>query len=366
MIEAKVFDSVIRDLFHPITSYLDDEEVTEIMINGPNQIYIEKSGKIELTKTEFRGNEELLAAAKNIAQYVGKTLNERNPRMDARLPDGSRVHVVIPPACRNGISFAIRKFFKSTLTIEMLIGFGSISQEGADFISKSVAMKKNIVVAGGTGSGKTSLLNVVSSMIDGGERIIVIEDTSELQLEQPHVLNLEAQAGDPKGRGKVSIRNLFHSAMRLRPDRIVIGEIRGEEALDLVQAMTSGHGGCMSTTHATYPTDTMNRLETMCLMSEVKVPHFAVRAQLASAIELIVQTSRFNDGSRKITHVSEVCGLNDEDNYQINDVFVFKGTGKDKKGKIIGKLIPTGYVPTYAKEENPYGINFDLNAFNRV
>lgn len=364
MIPEKIFRQSIQRYFACIAPYMEDESVSEIMINGPEDIWIEVSGKLKKTDAVFENKDDLLGGVKNIAQFVGKSLNELNPRLDARLPDGSRVHVVIPPCARNGISVAIRRFGEFDLSLKKLIEFGSISPIGARFIDICVQMERNIIVAGGTGSGKTSLLNCVSAKIRPDERIIVIEDSSELQLQQPHVLMLETKGADAKGRGEVGIRHLFHSAMRLRPDRIVIGEIRGGEALTLLQAMTSGHGGTMSTCHATYPDDTLRRLETMSMMSNVEMPLTALRSQVASAIQVIIQTSRFNDGSRKITHIAEVLGLDTAGEYQIRPIFVFRNRGNDPEtGKVIGEHIPVGNIPTFMEAIRERGFDVDERWF---
>jgi pilus assembly protein CpaF len=363
MIPKEIFEQSIRRYFRCIVPYLEDESVSEIMINGPDEIWIEMGGKLKKTDARFSNNDDLMGGVKNIAQYVGKTLNKLNPRMDARLPDGSRVHVVLPPCARNGVSVAIRRFGKFSLNMEKLIEFGSITPVAAEFVRVCVEMKRNLIVAGGTGSGKTSLLNCISLLIDPGDRIIVIEDSQELQLQQPHVVMLEARKPDSKGRGLVSIAHLFHSAMRLRPDRIVIGEIRDGAALSLLQAMTSGHGGCMSTTHATYPDDTLRRLETMSMMSEVEMPLHALRSQVASAIQLIVQTSRFNDGSRKLTHICECLGLKENGEYQIYPLFEFRHRGTDDNGTVLGELEPQGNIPTFYDEAVEQGIDISKEWF---
>ncbi len=363
MIPKIIFEQSIKRYFKCVAPYLDDESVSEIMINGPDDIWIEVSGKLQKTDAKFENADDLMGGVKNIAQYVGKTLNELNPRMDARLPDGSRVHVVLPPCARNGVSVAIRRFGKFSLTMEKLMDYGSITANAAEFINLCVHSEKNMMVAGGTGSGKTSLLNCISTLIDPLERIIVIEDSTELQLQQPHVIMLEARGPDSKGRGKVEIGDLFRSAMRLRPDRIVIGEIRAGEALDLIQAMTSGHGGSMSTTHATYPDDTLRRLETMAMMSEVKMPLAALRSQVASAIDIIVQTSRFNDGSRKLTHIVECLGLDDAGEYIIHPLFEFKHRGFDNSGKVMGKLEALGNLPTFLDKARAQQLHVDENWF---
>ncbi len=363
MIPKRIFEQSIRRYFKPIVPYLEDDSVSEIMINGPDDIWIEVSGKLQKTDATFDTVDDLMGGVKNIAQYVGKTLDELNPRMDARLPDGSRVHVVLPPCARNGISVAIRRFGEFSLDMEKLIGYGSITPTAAKFIDVCVKMKRNLVVAGGTGSGKTSLLNCISLLINPDDRIIVIEDSTELQLQQPHVIMMEARKADSRGRGEVTIGDLFHSAMRLRPDRIVIGEIRGGEALSLLQAMTSGHGGSMTTTHATYPDDTLRRLETMAMMSTVELPLNALRSQVASAVQMIVQTSRFNDGSRKLTHIVEVGDLSANGEYQIHPLFEFKHEGTDDDGTVLGQLQPTGNMPTFAEEAEAQGIHIDPSWF---
>ncbi len=363
MIPKDIFEQSIRRYFAPINAYLEDESVSEIMINGPQDIWVEIKGKLHQTDAKFEVEDDLLSGVKNIAQYVGKTLNTLNPRMDARLPDGSRVHVVLPPCARNGVSVAIRRFGKFSLTIDKLISYGSITPTAAKFINLCVHMERNLIVAGGTGSGKTSLLNCISTLIDPNERILVIEDSTELQLQQPHVVMLEARGPDSKGRGRVEIGDLFHSAMRLRPDRIVIGEIRGGEALSLLQAMTSGHGGSMSTTHATYPDDTLRRLETMAMMSDVEMPLSALRSQVASAIQIIVQTSRFNDGSRKLTHIAECLGLSENGEYKIYPIFEFKHRGYGEGGKVLGELEPMGNIPTFFDGVKERGYEIDESWF---
>lgn len=359
MIPKRIFEQSIQRYFKPILPYLQDASVSEIMINGPDDIWIEVKGRLHKTDAKFDTNDDLMGGVKNIAQYVGKTLDEMHPRMDARLPDGSRVHVVLPPCARNGVSVAIRRFGTFSLSLGQLIEYGSVTPEGAKFIQACVEMKRNLVVAGGTGSGKTSLLNCISLLIDPLDRIIVIEDSTELQMQQPHVIMMEARQPDARGRGAVTIGDLFHSAMRLRPDRIVIGEIRGGEALDLLQAMTSGHGGSMTTTHATYPDDTLRRLETMAMMSPVQLPLRALRSQVASAVQVIVQTSRFSDGSRKLTHICEVLDLSENGEYQIHPLFEFVHRGHDDTGKVIGKLEPVGNLPTFMAEANRQGVQIE-------
>lgn len=368
MIPKEIFEQSIKRYFKCIVPYLEDDSVSEIMINGHEDIWIEVSGKLQKTEVMFENPDDLMGGVKNIAQYVGKVLNELNPRMDARLPDGSRVHVVLPPCARNGVSVSIRRFGKFSLTPQKLIDYGSVTREAMEFINLCIHIEKNMMVAGGTGSGKTSLLNCVSTLVDPGERIIVIEDSTELQMQQPHVLMLEARGPDSKGRGAVDIGDLFRSAMRLRPDRVIIGEIRGGEALDMIQAMTSGHGGSLSTTHATYPDDTLRRLETMAMMHPTagQMPLKALRSQVASAINVIIQTSRFNDGSRKLTHIVEALGLDEAGEYIIYPIFEFVQRGTDPNtGKILGELEPTGNLPTFAEEAKRRGLAYDESWFRK-
>lgn len=349
--ERDIYEQTLAGFLEPVGDYLADPAVSEIMVNGPDQIYIEQKGQLVLTDRKFASENALLSAVRNIAQYVGKRISDEEPRMDARLPDGSRVHAILPPCAKCGVSMAIRKFGKSAFSVDQLIGFGSMSEDGADFMKACVLLHKNMIVSGGTSSGKTSLLNALSSVIPEGERIIVIEDSTELQFQQPHVLQLEARAADRHGKGQVTIWDLFHSAMRLRPDRIVVGEVRGSEALDMVLAMTSGHSGCMSTTHANSPRDCLRRLETLALMKGLDMPLQALRAQVASAIDIIVQAERFQDGSRKISYISEVLELSPQGDYQTNDIFRYDPTASGAKGPD-GKpvMLYTGAKPTFESQ----------------
>ncbi len=346
MIPREVFAETVNQFFAPIRTLFEDPLVADIMINGHDKIYVERRGLLELTDLRFSSQDALEAALRNVAQYVGKTLDPDQPILEGRLPDGSRIEAIMPPSAHDGPYVSIRRFFQETLTVERLIRFGALTEEVALVLQAIVASKLNVIVAGGTGSGKTSMLNALSSFIPAGERIVTIEDARELQLQRDHVLSLEARPADPRGKGAVTIRNLFRATLRLRPDRIIVGEIRGGEALDLIQAMTSGHGGCMSTLHATYPADTLSRLETMAMMSDVEMPLAALRVQLASAVNFIVQTSRLQDGSRKITHVTEVCGFDAvAGEYLTEDVFLldYGATGPD--GEVDAELRATGALP---------------------
>ena len=352
-----VFQQTLVGFLSPVSMFLQDDGVSEIMINGPDEIYIERSGRLQLTEARFPSEHALSSAVRNIAQFVGKAVDADRPVLDARLPDGSRVCAILPPAARRGICVSIRRFPKQRLTVDQLVKFGALTEPCRRFLEQCVLVKKNVMVAGGTGSGKTSLLNALSSFVPNHERIVVIEDSSEVQLQQPHAVYLEARPADAKGRGAVPIRELLRATLRMRPDRIVVGECRGGEALDLIQAMTSGHGGSLSTVHATYPHDTMHRLETLCLMSDVELPLAAMRAQIASAVNMIVQTSRMNDGSRKITHVAECTGLDEHGHYALTMLWEWKQTGVEPKtGKVLGTLSPTGLPPTFVDEIHGRGL----------
>lgn len=357
-IPKEVFEETLLQFFAPIRPFLEDPSVSEVMINGPTSIYIERKGQLTLTDARFESREHLTAALRNLAQFVGKHADEHRPILEGRLPDGSRVEAILPPAAPDGPAIAIRRFSKETLNVERLIKFGAMTEDAASALHALVASKLNILVAGGTGSGKTSMLNALSSFIPEGERVVVIEDSRELQLQRAHVVQLEARPPDPRGRGAVSIRDLFKATLRLRPDRIVVGEIRSGEALDLIQAMTSGHGGCLSTLHATYPRDTLSRLETMAMMSDIDMPLVAPRIQLASAVNLIVQVSRLQDGSRKMTHITEVLGFDvNTSSYITQDIFVRKYHGVGPKGELLSDFVPSGVLPRCLEQVNEHGLD---------
>ncbi len=351
----------LRAFLKPVVPYLDDPRCSEILINGPEDVWVEMGGRLYHTEARFT-EDGLLAAARNMAQYVGRPLSDDRPRLDARLPDGSRIHVILPPIARCGTTISIRKFFPGGLSIDQLIEFGSITPEAARFLEASVLVSKNIVVAGGTGSGKTTLLNVLSQFIPNEERIITIEDSAELQLTQDHLVPLEARPPDERGHGAVTIRDLLHSSLRLRPDRIVIGEVRGGECFDLLQALNTGHGGSMTTTHANSPRETLTRLESLALLSGVELPLRAVRAQVAAAMDIIVCAGRFVDGSRKVTHISEAMPLDDRGDYRVQDLFVYTQTGRDEEGRVIGYLAPTGVLPSFHRKLIANGFD-DLDEF---
>lgn len=357
MSREEIFSASLGYFLDPIRPFLEDDTISEVMVNGPDEVYIERRGRLEKTNARFPSADALLSAVHNVAQYVGREIDQDRPILDARLPDGSRVHVVLPPSARRGIYFTIRKFARDIFGLDDLVRLGSVSPIAQEFLELCVRLKKNIIVAGGTGTGKTSLLNAVSTAVPDDERIVVIEDSSELRLAQPHTLYLEAQQADAYGRGQVTIRDLFKASLRMRPDRIIVGEVRGGEALDMVQSMISGHAGSLTTVHATTPLDALIRLETLSLMSDVEIPVYVARAQVASAIHLIVQLARFSeDGSRKITRITEACGL-DDNRYQLRDLFTSRIVGRQPDGRLIADLAPVGAKPTFADEIREYGLD---------
>jgi pilus assembly protein CpaF len=365
MIPRQLFEQTLLQFFEPIAPFLQDASVSEVMINGPGQIYIERRGQLELTDARFPSTEALLAALRNLSQYVGKPLSEERPILEGRLPDGSRVEALLPPVAPDGPSVAIRRFFRETLTVDKLVELGALPAFAAQLLESFVRGKLNILIAGGTGSGKTSLLNALSGFIPDGERVVVIEDSREIQFQKPHVVQLEARPAQPNGRGAVSIRDLFRATLRMRPDRVIVGEIRGGEALDIVQAMTSGHGGCMCTLHASYPKDSLTRLETMGLMSDLDLPLTALRNQIGSGIDLVIIVSRLADGSRKVTHVSEVLGFdNERQRYELQDLLVRKYAGADSRGKIESELVRTGAVPSFLPRLAEHGVPLSADAFH--
>ncbi|RYZ05482.1 MAG: CpaF family protein [Myxococcales bacterium] len=356
MIAASVYAETLLGFLEPVRAYLDDPTVSEVMINGPDLVFVERRGKLEQTTAKFESGEAILCALRNAAQFVGKHVDELHPILEARMPDGSRLQAVIPPAAPDGPYVSIRRFSKDSFSLARLLDLGTLTQDAHDALEAMVHSKLNVMIAGGTGSGKTSLLNAFTHFIPRGERIAVIEDSKEVQVQHPHVVQLEARPPDPQGRGAVSIRDLFRATLRMRPDRIVIGEIRGGEALDIVQAMVSGHGGCLGTLHATYPRDTLTRLETMAMMSDVELPLAALRLQIASGVNVIVQASRLSDGSRKITHITEVAGFDIQSGrYELHDIFARQYYGQDSHGRIQSDLLPTGYVPSFVSVLRDHG-----------
>ena len=339
--EARSLDG--RD-YGPITPLLHDDSISEVMVNGAGQIYIERKGQLFLSDVTFGSEADLIRVIREIAAFVGRRIDDDSPMVDCRLPDGSRVNAIIPPLAIDGPSLTIRKFARDPFTVQDLISFGTITAEAAGFLEACVKAHFNVLVAGGTGSGKTTTLNVLSSFIPDTERVVTIEDAAELQLRQPHKVRLESRPARIDGSGRISIRDLVVNALRMRPDRIVIGECRSGEALDMLQAMNTGHDGSLTTVHANSPRDTLARLETLVLMSGVDLPQRAIREQIASAIHLIVQQARLRDGSRRVTNITEVVGR-EGDTITLQDVFLFEETGVDGNGRLQGKLSPTGIRP---------------------
>jgi pilus assembly protein CpaF len=327
-----------------LTPLLEDPSLSEVMVNGIDQVWVEQSGRLMLANVSFESEAELIRVIREIAAFVGRRIDEDAPMLDARLPDGSRVNAIIPPLAIDGPSLTIRKFSHDPYTVEDLIGFGTLTAEAAGFLQACVQARLNILVSGGTGSGKTTTLNVLSSFISEGERIVTIEDAAELQLRQPHKVRLESRPARVDGTGRIAIRDLVVNSLRMRPDRIIIGECRSGEALDMLQAMNTGHDGSLTTIHANTPRDAIARLETLVLMSGVDLPQRAIREQIASAIHLIVQQSRLRDGSRRITNITEILGR-EGDTITLQDVFLFEENGLDGHGRIQGRLQPTGIRP---------------------
>lgn len=362
---SSVFSDAISNFLHPIKDLLEDDNVTEIMINGAKEIFIEKKGLVYKAPNSFPDEESLISAMRSVAQSVGRVIDGDNPRLDARLPNGSRIHVVLPPMARNGTTVAIRKFSKEELTLKDMINFGSLSATAARFLDICVYLGKNIVVSGGTGSGKTTMLNVLGARIPKTQRLIVIEDAAELQIHAEHVVRFETRKSDPtRGIGEITIRDLVVSAMRLRPDRIIVGEVRGDEALDLIQVMNTGHDGSMGTVHANNPVDACTRLETLCLMGETKIPPDAIRKMVGSAMQLVVQCSRYHDGGRRTSHISEILGVDKYGNYISRDIFRWVQRGKDPDtGKYIGEMVPCNYVPSFFEEIMVNKLPFPKNNF---
>lgn len=353
-IKEELLDEIIG--FGPITGLLLDNNVTEIMVNGPDHVYIEKSGKLVLTDAKFKNDNHVLHVIKKIVAPIGRRIDESSPMVDARLPNGSRVNAIIPPLSIDGPSITIRKFAEDPFKVGDLVSFGTMTSKMAELIKYCVEGRLNIVVSGGTGSGKTTTLNVLSSFIPDNERIVTIEDAAELQLSQEHVVRLETRPVNVEGKGEVTIRDLVKNSLRMRPDRIIVGEVRSGEALDMLQAMNTGHDGSLTTGHANSPRDMLSRIETMVLMSGMNLPIKAIRDQVASAIDIIIQQSRLMDGSRKITYISEVQGM-EGDVIILQDIFKFEQRGIDSKGKVKGEFVSTGIMPKFVQKLRDKGVN---------
>ncbi|SJZ44516.1 CpaF family protein [Selenihalanaerobacter shriftii] len=357
----EIIDEIIG--FGPINGVLNDPDVSEVMVNGPDQIYVEKDGKLVLTDVKFRDDDHVIHIIEKIVAPLGRRIDESSPMVDARLPDGSRVNAIIPPLALNGPTITIRKFSEDPFTVRDLINFGTLTKEMGDFLDACVEVRLNVVVSGGTGSGKTTTLNVLSSFIPSDERIVTIEDAAELQLVQDHVVSLETRPPNVEGKGAVTMRDLVKNSLRMRPDRVVVGEVRGGEALDMLQAMNTGHDGSLTTGHANSPRDMLSRLETMVMMAGMELPVKAIRSQIASAVDLIVQQTRLRDGSRKIVKITEVQGMEGEI-ITLQDIFTFEQKGLDEDGNILGELKSTGIRPKFVDRFKAEGIDLPADIFS--
>jgi pilus assembly protein CpaF len=334
----------------PLENFLGDPSISEIMVVDPDSIYIEQKGKLVLSGARFTDDERVRAVIERIVTPLGRRIDESSPIVDARLRDGSRVNAVIRPLALRGSTITIRKFSRTPLTLQKLISFGALTEQMGRFLTRSVIAKRNVVIAGGTGSGKTTLLNVLSAAIPSDERVVTIEDAAELQLKQPHVVSLETRPANMEGKGEYTIRDLVKNALRMRPDRIVVGECRGGEALDMLQAMNTGHDGSLTTTHANSPREALGRLETLVLMAGIDLPIRAIREQIAGSVHLLVQQSRLSDGSRRVTAITEVLGIDDEGEIEIAPIFQYVRTGTSPEGKVVGEFRATGFLPTYLND----------------
>jgi pilus assembly protein CpaF len=363
-LKKQIFDQVLNDIlgFGPIQILLDDPDVSEIMVNGPKKVFIEKKGQLTRANVVFDDDEHVIRIIERIITPLGRRVDADSPTVDARLPDGSRVNAVIRPVAIDGPSITIRKFRKDKLKAEDLVNYGSMTQSMADFLQACVKARFNIVISGGTGSGKTTLLNVMSGFIPENERIITIEDAAELQLQQDHVMRMETKTANSDGLGAVTIRELVKNSLRMRPDRIVVGEVRGGEALDMLQAMNTGHDGSLTTVHSNSPRDALSRMETLVLMAGLDLPLKVVRQQISSAIDVIVQQTRLKDGQRKVTAITEVAGM-EGDLVVLTDVFKFVQTGVDTDGKVIGELKPTGIRPNFMPRLEAAGLKLGAEVF---
>ena len=360
---ARLFEQIAAEILGlgPLQPLLEDDTISEIMVNGPKNVYIERKGRLHRVPVTFENNDHVMRIIDRIVAPLGRRIDESSPYVDARLQDGSRVNAVIPPISLVGPVLTIRKFSRNPITIEQLIQFGSITSEAVQFLKACVEARLNILISGGTGSGKTTLLNVMSSFIPNDERILTIENAAELQLRQEHVVTLESRPPNIEGRGEVTIRDLVINALRMRPERIIVGECRGGETLDMLQAMNTGHDGSMTTAHANTPRDALSRVETMCLMAGMDLPVRAIREQVSSAVDFICQQERMRDGTRKVTTITEVSGM-EGDVITMTDIFVFEQTGMEN-GKIVGRLRPTGLRPKFMEKIETAGINLPHSIF---
>lgn len=361
-----VFQAALRQFLGPIVPFLEDSSISEILINGPKDIFVERSGKLSKTTAQFPDEDALRAAVNTIAQSVGRRITDEEPRLDARLPDGSRIAAVIPPCSRVGTVVSIRKFTQSNITFKDYVKMGSLSADAAQFLDISMFLGKNVLVSGGTGSGKTTLLSLLCSRIPKGQRIIVIEDSSELNINYDHIVNFETRQANQIGKGEVSMKDLLKSSLRLRPDRIIVGEVRSSEAIELINAMNTGHKGCLGTVHANSPEDAIVRLEALAQSGDAKISEKALRYQVASAIDLIIQVSRYSDGSRRVGAISEVQGLGADGTYQVVPIFSMSRLVRGADGKLVGQLEATGNTPSFMQEIIDNNLPFPATKFSKV
>ncbi len=363
--DKSVFEDAIRNFLGPVYDLLQDNSVSEILINGPKDIFIERGGKLFKTEAQFPDEDALRAAVNNIAQSIGRRVSESEPRLDARLPDGSRIAAVLPPCARNGTTVSIRKFTQSKMSFRDYVMNGAITTDAAQFLDICMYLGKNILVSGGTGSGKTTLLSMLCSRIPKGQRVIVIEDSSELNIQYEHVVMFETRQANQIGEGEVSMKDLLKSSLRLRPDRIIVGEVRSSEAMELINAMNTGHKGCLGTVHANSPEDAIIRLESLAQSADSKMSEKALRYQISSAIDIVVQISRYSDGSRRIASIAEVGGLTQDEKYDVKPIFQMSRMVRPPNGQLIGQILPTGHVPRFMNEILDNQLPYPIGKFNK-
>jgi len=365
-VRKKLTREIVDEAFGlgPLEDLINDPEITEIMVNNKDQVFVEKDGRIRLTTKKFTSDDQVRVVIERIIAPLGRRIDESVPMVDARLPDGSRVNAIIPPLSLRGPSLTIRKFARKKFTMQDLIErFGSISEPMAHFLQAAVEARKNMLISGGTGSGKTTFLNILSAVIPEAERILTIEDAAELKLRQSHWIRLESRPPNIEGKGEITTKDLFRNSLRMRPDRIIVGEVRGREVLDMLQAMNTGHDGSLSTIHANSTRDVLIRLDSMILMAGIELPIRAIREMIASALDLIVHTARLSDGSRKVVQISEVAGMLDETHIKLQDIFIFKQVGVDEQKRVKGNFSATGYIPSFYDEMIARGLNVPKEIF---
>ncbi len=363
---SNAVDRIVEESLRPVAHLMKDPTVTEILINGPNEVFVERGGKLQKTDAKFADEDTLRAAVVSIAGFVSRRITDEEPRLDARLPSGSRIAAVLYPISRTGTTVSIRKFTQTSITFKDYIQLGAITADGAQFLDVCMFLGKNILVSGGTGSGKTTLLSLMCSRIPKGQRIIVIEDSSELTINYEHVVRFETRMANQQGKGEVSMKDLLKSSLRLRPDRIIVGEVRSAEAMELINAMNTGHKGCLGTVHANSPEDAIVRLEALAQGGDGKISEKALKSQVASAVDLIIQVSRFSDGSRRIAAISEIVGLNADGSYEVNPIFQMSRMIRRPDGKLEGQIEPSGNIPTFMNEITDNRLPFPEAKFRKA